>query len=273
VLGRHPEGRHPEVQRPARQEGHRPAPPEQRCSAGFLDVAAVLPEALRPQAVRLAPLMELHSAQWRAARPVRPEAARPAVLDAVRCQARLSVVAAQMVRVRRRAEVPVAQLLAAEPKGVLRPVEQPVAWAEAAAEVQRELVVPSALAVQPKVAPGALAEWDAAAGPQRVAGSGAAEVLLPEVAAALDVAAVVPRQVAGAARGAAEAELRPAAEAVPDVAAEVRQRAARGAQGEPLSAAAWAAAPLSTRLRGDRPVPSPPARSAHAKESLRIAQP
>jgi hypothetical protein len=227
-------------------------------------VAAVLPEALRPQAARLAPLMELRSAQRRAPRPVRTAVVRPAVLAAVRCPVRLSVVAAQMVRVPQR-EVPVAQLLVAEPKGALRPAEQPGALAEAAAEAQREEEVPPALAVQPKVAPGVLAAWDAAAGPQPVVASVAAGVRQPEAAAAPDVVVALPQ----AAVRAVAAVLQPGAAPV----AEVRQRAARGVQGEPLSAAAWAAVPLSTRPRGDRPAPSPPARSAHATESLPIAQP
>jgi hypothetical protein len=184
-----------------------------------------------------------------------------------------------MVRVRQRAEVPVAQPLAAEPKGALRPAEQPGALAEAAAEVQREEEVPRALAAQPKVAPEVLAAWDAAAGPQpavasvaagvrqpeEAAAPVAAGVRQPEEAAAPDVAVVALPQ--GVARAVA-AVLQPAAGPV----AEVRRPAARDAQGVLPSAAAWAALP-SIRLRGDRPAPSPSARSAHAREVSRIARP
>jgi hypothetical protein len=249
-------------------EQRRLARPERRCSAGFLDVAAVLPEALRPQAARLVPLMELHSAQPRVPRPVRAAVVRPAVLAVVRCPARPSAAAAQMVRVRRRAEVPVAQPPAAEPKGALRPAEQPGALAEAAAEVQREEEVPPALAAQPKVAPAVLAAWGAAAEPQPAVASVAAGVRQPEEAAAPDVAVVALPQ--GVARAVAAARLRGAA-AGP--VSEVRRPAARDAQGGPPLAAAWAAVPLSIRLRGDRPAPSPSARSAHAREVSRIARP
>jgi hypothetical protein len=269
-------GRHPEVQRLVPPEQHHLARPERRCSAGFLDVAAVLPEALRPQAARLAPLMELHPAQPRVPRPVRAAGVRPAVLAVVRCPARPSAAAAQMVRVRRRAEVPVAQPLAAEPKGAPRSAEQPAALAEAAAEVQREEEVPPALAAQPKVAPAVLAAWDAAAGPQPAVASVAAGVRQPEEAAAPDVAVValpqaVVRAVAvvaqpqGVARAVAAARLRGA---VAGPVSEVRRPAARDAQGGPPLAAAWAAVPLSIRLREDRPAPSPSARSAHAREVL-----
>jgi hypothetical protein len=175
--------------------------------------------------------------------------------------------------------VSVAQPRAAEPKGALRPAEQPGALAEAAAEVQREEEVPPALAAQPKVAPGVLAEWDAAAGPQPGAAPVAAGVRQPEEAAVPDAVVVAllrgaVRAVAAVLRQAAEraavAALLPEVRAVP--ALEVPRREARGAQGVPLLAAAWAA-PLSIRLRGDRPAPSPPVRSAHAREVSRIAQP
>jgi hypothetical protein len=249
----------------APREEHRSARPEQRYSAGVLDGAAVLPEVLRSQAARLAPLMELHSAQPRAARPVQAEAVHPAVPDAVRCPARPSAAAAQMVRAPQRAEVSVAQPLAAKPKAALRPAEQPGAWAEAAAVALPEEEAPLALAAQPKVEPGVLAEWDAAAGPQLVVASGAAGVRQPEEAAVPDVAAVALPQ--GVARAVAAGVRQPGAARV----AEVRLRAARDAQGVLPLAAAWAAVPLSTRLRADRPVPSPPARSAHAREVLRIA--
>jgi hypothetical protein len=249
---------HPEVRRPELPEQHR--------SAGFLDLAAVLREALRPQAARPAPLMEPRSAQAGAPRRVRTAVARPAVL-AVRRPARLSAEAGPKVRVRRRAEVvPLAQLPAAEPKGALRPAEQPGALAEAAAEVQREVVAPQALAAQPKAALEVLAEWDAAAGPQPVAASVAAGVRQPEEAAGQDAAVAVQRRAAGQAVAAA-VRLR-VAEA-PDAAA--RRRAARGAQGALPSAAAWAGLPW-TRCRGDRPAPSARARSAHAREGLRTAQ-
>jgi hypothetical protein len=107
----------------------------------------------------------------------------------------------------------------------------------------------------------------------------AAGVRQPEEAAAPDVAAVV-ALLRGAERAVAVVVLPQAERAV---AAAVRLRAAgpvsevlrqavQGAQGVLPSAAAWAA-PLSTRLRGDRLAPSPPVRSARAKESLRIARP
>jgi hypothetical protein len=136
-----------------------------------------------------------------------------------------------------------------------------------------EEVAPLASAVQPKAAPEVLAVWDAAVGPQPVAvwdvavgpqpvaGSVAAGVRQPEEGAAPDAAERLP----GVAR-VAVAERRRAARV-----AEVRRRAGPGEAARP-SAAAWAA-PLSTRLRADRPAPSPLARSAHARKSLRIAQP
>jgi hypothetical protein len=252
-----------------RSEGRRAVPrtaAERRCSAGFLDVAAVLPEALRRQAARLAPLMELHSAQPRVPRPVQAEAVRPAVLAAVRCPARPSAAAAQMVRVWQRAEVSVAQPLAAEPEGALRPAEQPGALAEAAAEVQREEEVPRALAAQPKVAPGVAAEWDAAAAPQPVVASVAEGVRQPEEAAAPDVAAVALPQ--GAVRAGAAAVLQPGAAPV----SEVLRPVGPVGQGARPSAAAWAGLP-STRLQGGRLAPAAPARPAHARGGLRTAQP
>jgi hypothetical protein len=263
-------GLRPEVHRLAPPEERHLARPERHCSVESRDAAAVLRREgqLREVAPFVIPavqpgsLMEL--------RLVRPEAVRPAVPDAVRCPARPSVAAVQMVRVPQRAEVAVAQPLAAEPKGALRPAEQPGALAEAAAEVQREEEAPPALAAQPKVAPGVLAEWDAAAGPQPGVASVAAGVRQPEAEAAPDVAAAVLPQVEVAERGAAEVALPPAA--VLDVVAEVLRQAARGAPGVLLLAAAWAAL-LSTRLRGDRPAPSPQVRSARAREVLRIAQP
>jgi hypothetical protein len=118
----------------------------------------------------------------------------------------------------------------------------------------------------------AVAVSDAAAGPQRAAGSGA-EVLPPEAAAVLDVAAEVLRQVAGAARGAAAEVLPPAAEAVLDVVAEAPRRAVQSVPAARPLAAALAARPLSTRPRGDRPALSPPVRSARGRKDLRIAQP
>lgn len=268
------------------REEHRSARPERRYSAGFRGAAAVLrregllrevvpfaiPAAVQPgslMALRRVRTEALHPVQAEAAGPaaLRPAVLPPAVLAAVRCPARPSVVAAQMVQVPQRAEVSVAQPLVAEPTVGLQPAEQPGALAEAAAEVQREEEVPPALAARPKVAPGVLAEWDAAAEPQPAVASGAAGVRQPEEAAVQGVAVAALPQ--GVARAVAAAVRQPGAVQV----AEVRRRVVRGAQGEPLSAPAWAAVPLSTRLRGARPAPSPPARSAHAKERLRIAQP
>jgi hypothetical protein len=227
---------------------------------GFRDAAAVLPEALCPQAAQLALLMGLHSAQPKAARLVQAAVVRLAVL-AARRPARLSAEAAPKVRVRRRAEVPVVQPLAAEPKGALRPAEQPGALAEAAAEVQREVAVPPALAEQPRVAPGVLAEWDAAAGPQPVVASVAAGVRQPEEAAEPDVAVAVLQR--GAARAVAAEQPR---EGVAAPVSEVPRLEARGARAVLPLAAAWAA-PLSTRLREDRPAPSPQVGSARARKS------
>jgi hypothetical protein len=245
--------------------------------------------ALQPEAKRMAvPLTALRSVQPALPCQVRAEAARPVVPDAVRYPARPSVVAAPKVRVLLRVELKErAQRLAepeaqqpAEPMKVLRPAE-PAGWAEAAAVALPEQVARQALAVRPKAVPGVLAVWDAAAAPQPEAASGAAGLLPEERAAGQGVAGAVPQRAAG--QGVAEAVPQPAAEQAAVAVrlrgeqagpvSEVRRRVARGAQGEPLSAAAWAAVPLSTRLRGDRPAPSPPARSAHAKESLRIAQP
>lgn len=126
--------------------------------------------------------------------------------------------------------------------------------------------VPQALAAQPKAAEAARAEQDAAVGPQPAVALDA-EVLRPVAAAARDAVAVVPRQVAEAAQ--ALAALLPGAEAVR--VSEVRRRAARDeAPGVRLSAAV-SAAPLC--LPEARLAPSASARSAHARESLRIAQP
>jgi hypothetical protein len=215
--------------------------------------------------------------------PARAEAARPDVPAGFRRErpkarhpVRPSAAAARKVRVPRRGEASVAQPLAAERMGALRPAEQPGALAGAAAAVPRAEVAPPALAVQPKAAPEALAVWDAA-GPQPVAASGAAGVRQPEEAAAPDAAvAVLPPEAVRA----VAAEERPR-EAVRAAAAEVRPRGAarvaegrrRAAPGEAArpSAAAWAALPW-TRFRADRPAPSPWGRSAPARESLRIAQ-
>jgi phage tail protein X len=154
-------------------------------------------------------------------------------------------------------------MVPAQQLAVLRPAEQPVELAEAAAEAQREEVAPQALAAQPMVVPAVLAARDAAAGLQPVVASGA-EVRQPEVAAVLDAAVGVRPQ--GAARVAVAAvRLRGA---VLDAGA--LRRAARDAQGVLLLAAAWAALPL-TRLQGDRPALS--ARVAHARRQLRTARP
>jgi hypothetical protein len=238
----------------------------QRPEVQHLEAARMAcPAAVLPMAVRL----------------VRPEAVRPVVPDAVRYPARPFAAAAQLVRVPQQAEVSVAQPLAAELRGALRPAEQPGALAEAAAEVQREEEVLPALAAQPKVAPGVLAEWDAAAGPQPVVASVAAGVRQPEEEAVPGVAAVaLPQE---AAQAVAAAALRQAAElaAVAALLLEVRavrvlevvrRRAARGVRGVLPSGAAWAA-PLSIRLRGDRLAPSPAVHSAHARKAPRIARP
>jgi hypothetical protein len=241
-------------------ERHRLARPERRCSEGFRDAAAALrPEVQSPQVARIACPAAALLALWE-------EAARPAVLVAVRCPARPSVVVAPKVRARRRAESAAQARQLAEPTARAqlvgpRPAE-PAGWAEAAAEVPREEAVPQALAVRSKAVPAAR---DVAAGPQPVVAL-AAVGLLPEAAAGLDAAVAVQPQ--GAVRAAVAAVRLPGAVPV----AEVRRRVAPGAQGVLPSAPAWAAA-LSIRFRGDRPAPSRQARSAHAKISSRIAQP
>jgi hypothetical protein len=83
---------------------------------------------------------------------------------------------------------------------------------------------------------------DAAAGPQRVAGSGA-EVLPPEAGVARGVAAEVLRQEAVAVPDVAAEVLPPAAEAVLDVVAEAPRRAVQGAPAARPLAAALAAVP------------------------------
>jgi hypothetical protein len=138
----------------------------------------------------------------------------------------------------------------------------PPAARAVAQEVPRVL---EAWVAQPKAAGVARAEQDAAAEPQPGAASDA-EVPLPEAAAVPDVAAEAPRRVAE--QVSVGAVLLPGAAPV----AEVQPRAVRDEQGVRPSAAAWAAAP-SIRLRADRLAPSLPARTAHAKARLRIAQP
>jgi hypothetical protein len=219
--------------------------------------------------VQPGPLMALRWVRTEALRPVQADAARPVVLRpavpaAVRCPARPSVVAAPKERVPLRAELKERAQRRAEPMKVLRPAGR----AEGAAAALPEQVARQALAVRPKAVPGVPAVSAEAAAPQPEAASGAAGLLPEERAAVQGVAAEVPQL---AAEQAAVAVRLRGERAGP--VSEVLRRAARGAQGEPLSAAAWAADPLSTRLREDRPAPSAPARSAHAKESLRIAQP
>jgi hypothetical protein len=204
-------------------------------------------------------LTALHSVQPAEQHPERAVVARPAVLAVDRCPARPSVAAAPKARRQVESTVPAQQLAGLQP-------EEPAGWAEAAAELQWEEVAPQALAARPKAVPGVLAVLDAAAGPQRAGAPVAVGVQQPE-AAAVRVAAVEV-QPQGAALAGVAAVQRPGAVQV----AGVRRRVARGAQAVLPSAPASAAA-LSTQHRGDRPAPSPQARSAHAQESLRIAQP
>jgi hypothetical protein len=234
---------------------------------------ALQPEVRRRQAERQVSSMALGSVQ-----PASPcQLARPVVPAAVRRPARPSVAAAPKVLLRGelRGELKGrAQRLAAPMRGL-----RPPGWAEAAAVAVQEEAVPRAVAARPTAAPGVLAGRAAAAAPQRVAASVAAG-LPPEEPAVQGAAVAEPQPVAvrvaagaallPAAVPAAEV-LRRAAEAVP--VAGVLRRAARGAQGEPLSAAAWAAVPLSIRLPEGRPAPSPSARSAHARKLSRMAQP
>jgi hypothetical protein len=270
-LGLRREGQLREVLRP---EAHLP---ERRCSAGFPDVWAVAPEALRPEAERRVVLMELHLAP----RLVRAAAVRPAVPAA----ARPSVVAARMVPVRAAVAQPLAEPMralqlaegwVAQPlaEAVLaQQLAEPAAWAEAAPGVPREQAVPRAVAVRPKVAQ---AVWGAAAVPQPVAASVAVE-LPPEERAGQDVAAALLQEVAAGER-LPEVARDEVAERLPEArqaavrVSEVRLRAAPDEPEVLPSAAAWAA-PLSIRLREARPAPSPWARSAHARERLRTAQP
>jgi hypothetical protein len=213
-------------------------------------------------------------------RPVQAVAARPDVPAGSRRDhpaqypARPSAAAARKVRALRATEeagAMVAQRLAQAER--LAPLGQ---WAAVAAAVREAQQAPQVSAVRPKAAPGELAAWDAAAGPQRVAELDA-EVRQPEVAAAQGAAGVVQRQAAGPALVVVRLRVAEAlgAVAVRRRAAEVLdaavpQPAARGAAVR-LLAAAWAGLP-STRRRGDRPAPSARARSAHARGCLRTAQ-
>jgi hypothetical protein len=108
--------------------------------------------------------------------------------------------------------------------------------------------------------------------PEVAAAPGVAEEARPQAAEAERVlAAVVLRQVAAEERALA-AEVRPQAAGVVPV-SEGPQRGDRDeAPAARLSAAAWAA-PLSVRFQEDRLAPSPPARFAHARKALGIAQP
>jgi hypothetical protein len=231
----------------------------------------------RPEAVRMA-------CPAAAPRLVRAAAVRPAVPPAEdRRPARPSVAAVRLVPVQWSVEQPLAEpmraLQLAEGWAAQRPAEavpaqqlgEPAAWAEAAPEALRERAVPRAVAARPKVV---RAVWDAAAVPQPVAAS-VAVGLPPEEQAGPDVVAALPQEVAagerlpGVARDAAAERL----QEVPAV--RVSEVPLRVAPDEPEvlpSAAAWAALP-STRLREVRLVPSPWARSAHARERLRTAQP
>jgi hypothetical protein len=237
-------------------EGHRSvAPPGQRCSAGFRDAAAGPHREVQhhPEAARIAcpAVPPVHCL-------VRAEAVHPAVPAADLYPARPSVAAERRVQaLPKAAEVTVAQRLG-----------PPAVWAVAAAVAQEVPRVPEASAAQPKAAGVVRAAQDAAAGPQPGVASDA-EVLLPAEGEVPDVAAVAPRQGAEAERVAAGAVLLPGA-AVP--VAEVQRQAAQDEPAVLLSAAAWVAA-LSTQLREDRLAPSLPARSAHARARLRIAQP
>jgi hypothetical protein len=243
----------------------------------------VQPEVQLPQAVRVA-----YPAAARLARLARwavlAEAVHPAAPDADRRPAYPSAEVARMVRVPRRAEASAVQPLAAERMGALRPAEQPGASAGAVAEVPREEAEPRVLEAQPRAAP----EVQGAAVGRQPAAESAGAARRREAAAERGVA--VQRQAAARAAGVAvqpRAAARGAAVEVQPQAAvraagvvrrlgagqvsEVLRRAARDARGARPLAVAWVA-PLSTRLRGDRPAPSARARSAHPRRGLRTAQ-
>jgi hypothetical protein len=162
---------------------------------------------------------------------------------------------------------------------VSRPAELVVAQRLVAPAVQAEVVgavreaqqVPRVLAAQPQAAPAAAAVWDVVVVPQPAAES-AGVARRPEAAAVPGVAEVVPRR--AAAPASVEAVRRRGAPAgVPDEAG-VRRRGARDeARGALLLAAAWGAVLPSIRCQEGRLAPSARARSARARESLRIAQP
>jgi hypothetical protein len=134
--------------------------------------------------------------------------------------------------------------------------------------------VPPASVGQPTAVPGEVVAPDVAVGRQPAAESaGVVARRLEAAAGPVAAAAVRLRGARVAAPDAEEAPQRAAqAEVRVSVAVAPRRVGRDAAPGVLLSAAAWAA-PLSTRFQEDRLVPSPPARSAHVRESLRIAQP
>jgi hypothetical protein len=233
----------------------------------------MVPCSERPVALRLeqaeadsAELPDLREASHRLAASV--VAQHPARPSAVARQARAQQLAVPRRAVPRRAE-PLRRQVG------LRPAEPAV---QAGVAAQQQEVQPAS-AAQPQAARAELAVLAAAA--LQPAAVSVAVVRRPEegvavldvVEAALPQAAVRAAVVAGRLREGAA----PDVEAGPLRAAAVRDEGGllREAQGAPAgrpSAAAWAGAPL-TRFPGDRLAPSPWARSAHARESLRIAQP
>jgi hypothetical protein len=244
---------------------------------------ALLREELRQRAERLVLLKELRLVQPASPGPMWAEAALPGGLaDPYRGHpARPSAAAARKARALRameEAEAMVARRLARAERLV-----PPVLPAVVAAAVREAQQVPRVAAAQPKAAPEEAEVWDAVVVPRPAAEQASAVARRPE-AAEPDAAEEVQRWAAGPASVAVR--LRGAEAAAPDAeeaprrgalagvlaAAVARRQVGPGAPEVRLSAAAWAGLP-STRLQGGRLAPSAPARPAHARGWLRVAQP
>ena len=227
------------------------------------------------------PLMALRSARPGVLRQERAAAARPGVPAGprrgaeARRRAHLSAAAARTVRSLQAEGAAMAAQQPAE-AAVARQLVPPALQAAVAAAVREAQQALQVWGVRPTAVPGEVVAPGVVAGRQPVAELAEVAARPREAAAVQGVAEVVQRR--AAAERAAAAVLPQAAVAAGRLpgaapgAEEVPQQAARGeVPAVRPSAAAWVALPCLQEQA--RPAPSPRERSAHARKSLRIAQP